>query len=241
VLGGEPWSNEPGFTDALGDTAVTGLCGSGIIEAVAEMHMAGLIDASGRIDESRLRQSPNGVVTGSELAYRLHDGPTEVQVTQTDIRNIQLAKAALYAGARLLMDRAGVERVERIVLAGAFGSYVDPRHAMALGMIPDCPLDKVSAAGNAAGTGARIALLSRRARTEIEGVVRRIEKLETASEPNFQSYFVAAMTIPHRHDAFPHLAGAFTHDGGEGLAGPTGRPASGGPLHSRTDHAGGAP
>ena len=93
-------------------------------------------------------------------------------VSQNDIRAIQLAKAALYAGARLLMDRLGVDSVDRITLAGAFGSHIDPVYAMVLGMIPDCPLDKVGSAGNAAGTGARIALLNRKARAEIEEVVR---------------------------------------------------------------------
>ena len=122
------------------------------------------------------------------------------------MRAIQLAKAALYAGARLLMDRFGVERVERIVLAGAFGSHIDPIHAMVLGLIPDCPAAKVASAGNAAGTGARIALLNRAARDEIERVVRRIEKLETAVEPRFQAHFVEAMAIPHKTEAYPELS-----------------------------------
>jgi len=118
-------------------------------------------------------------------------------------------QAALHAGARLLMERFGVDRVERIVLAGAFGSYIDVRYAMVLGMIPDCDLEKVGSAGNAAGTGARIALLNRRARAEIEEVVRRVEKVETAAEADFERYFVEAMTIPHRTAAYPSLAGVF--------------------------------
>ena len=132
-----------------------------------------------------------------------------VTVTQTDVRQIQLAKAALYAGIRLLMDRLGVTSVDRIRLAGAFGSHIDVRYAMALGMIPDCPLDAVSAAGNAAGHGARIALLNRASRREIESVVKRVEKVETAIEPKFQAYFVDAMAIPHGTDAFAGLAGIF--------------------------------
>ena len=121
-----------------------------------------------------------------------------MRITQGDVRAIQLAKAALYAGARLLMDRLGVETVGRVTLAGAFGSHIDPLYAMVLGMIPDCPLDRVGSAGNAAGTGARIALLNRRARAEIERTVERIEKVETAIEPRFQEHFVAAMAIPHK-------------------------------------------
>ena len=126
-------------------------------------------------------------------------------ITQTDVRAIQLAKAALYAGARLLMDMLDVVTPDRIVLAGAFGSFIDPKHAMVLGMIPDCPIEHVRAAGNAAGTGARIALLNRAARGEIEDLVRRVEKVETASEPGFQKSFVAAMALPHAKHRFPHV------------------------------------
>ena len=114
------------------------------------------------------------------------------------MRAIQLAKAALYAGVRLLMDQLGVETVDEVRLAGAFGSQIDPLHAMVLGLVPDCDLTRVRAAGNAAGTGALIALLSGAARREIEAVVRRVEKIETAVEPRFQEHFVEAMAIPHR-------------------------------------------
>ena len=119
-------------------------------------------------------------------------------VTQNDVRQIQLAKAALYAGVKLLLDRAGIEKVDRIRLAGAFGSHIDPKYAMVLGLIPDCDLTKVDSAGNAAGTGARIALLNVAARREIEKVVREVEKIETAIEPKFQEYFVDAMALPNK-------------------------------------------
>jgi uncharacterized 2Fe-2S/4Fe-4S cluster protein (DUF4445 family) len=114
------------------------------------------------------------------------------------VRAIQLAKAALYAGARLLMDHLGIETVDEVRLAGAFGSHIDPLHAMVLGLIPDCELARVSSIGNAAGTGALIALLARDARAEIERVVRRVEKVETAVEPRFQAHFVEALAIPHK-------------------------------------------
>ena len=127
-------------------------------------------------------------------------------MTQGDIRAIQLAKSALYAGARLLMDEIGVDRVDRVVLAGAFGAHISPKHAMVLGMIPDAPLDKVTSAGNAAGHGARIALCSRAARERIERVVTEIHKVETAVEPRFQEHFVNANAIPHATDPFPELA-----------------------------------
>ena len=121
------------------------------------------------------------------------------------MRAIQLAKAALYAGARLLMDQLGVEHVDRIALAGAFGSHIDVKYAMVLGMIPDCALEKVSSAGNAAGTGARIALLKARRAARSSSVVRRIEKIETAIEPRFQEHFVGAMAIPHKSAPYPNL------------------------------------
>ena len=133
-----------------------------------------------------------------------------------------MAKAALYSGARLLMDKFGVDTVDRVVLAGAFGAHISPKHAMVLGMIPDAPLDKVTSAGNAAGTGARIALLNRDARGEIEETVRRIHKVETAIEPRFQEHFVNASAIPNSADPFPILRGVVDlpevtfNTGGEG-------------------------
>ena len=135
----------------------------------------------------------------------LHDGEQLISVTQNDVRQIQLAKAALYAGVKLLMDRASIEAVDRIRLAGAFGSHIDTKYAMVLGLIPDCELENVELAGNAAGTGARIALLNVAARREIETVVHGIEKIETAVEPKFQEYFVDAMAFPNKNDTFPKL------------------------------------
>jgi uncharacterized 2Fe-2S/4Fe-4S cluster protein (DUF4445 family) len=142
--------------------------------------------------------------THSFVLYR--SGDTEIRVTQNDVRAIQLAKAALYAGIRLLMDHFGVDHVDQIRLAGAFGAHIDPAHAVALGMIPDCDIERISAAGNAAGTGAMIALLSGDARREIELIAADIEKIETATEPRFQEHFVDAMAIPHRTAEYPHLS-----------------------------------
>ena len=147
---------------------------------------------------------------GRTHAYLLHDGSAaggpRILITQGDVRAIQLAKSALYAGARLLMDQLGVDSVDRVVLAGAFGAHISPKHAMILGMIPDCDLAKVTSAGNAAGTGARIALLNSAARREVETLVTLIHKVETAIEPRFQEHFVAANAIPHATDPFPRLA-----------------------------------
>ncbi|MCL4188550.1 MAG: DUF4445 domain-containing protein [Rhodobacteraceae bacterium] len=206
VIGCELWSDEPGFAEATAATGVTGICGSGIIEAVAEMRMAGILDASGLVGPAVATGTARCRPEGRTHAYLLHDGTPPILVTQGDVRAIQLAKSALYAGARLLMDALGVERVDRIVLAGAFGAHISPLHAMVLGMIPDAALDAVTSAGNAAGTGARMALVSRAARRQVEALVGRIEKVETAIAPRFQEHFVAANAIPHAADPFPHLA-----------------------------------
>jgi uncharacterized 2Fe-2S/4Fe-4S cluster protein (DUF4445 family) len=121
------------------------------------------------------------------------------------------------------MDHYPVDRVDRIVLAGAFGSHIDVKYAMVLGLIPDCPLASVRSAGNAAGGGARIALLNAASRREIADIARRIAKVETALEPRFQEHFVAAMAIPHKTDAFPNLSEAVTLPGRVAAAGPEGR------------------
>ncbi|MEX1171608.1 MAG: ASKHA domain-containing protein, partial [Chloroflexota bacterium] len=210
VIGVDAWSDAPDFVERLAEagTGVTGICGSGIIEVVAELFLAGVITADGVIDGSLAARTPRVEAEARTFSYVLHDGgpaAPRILVTQNDVRAIQLAKAALYAGVRLLMDQLGVEAVDEIRLAGAFGSQIDPLHAMVLGLVPDCDPARVRGAGNAAGTGALIALLSGAARREIEGVVRRVEKIETAVEPRFQEHFVEAMAIPHRTAASPNL------------------------------------
>ena len=212
VIGVTAWSDEPGFEAALAEagTGVTGICGSGIVEVIAELFLAGVIASDGTLDGSQAARTPRVVADGRTFSYVLHDGvgAQRVVITQNDVRAIQLAKAALYAGARLLMDHAGVEAVDEVRLAGAFGSQIDPLHALVLGLVPDCDVARVRAAGNAAGAGALIALLSGAARREIERTVRRVEKIETAVEPRFQAHFVDAMAIPHRVALSTHLARA---------------------------------
>lgn len=205
VIGSELWSDDDGFDDSITSFGVTGICGSGIIELVAEMYLGGIITEDGVIDGSLASRSSRIIPNRRTFSYLLHDGEQRIVVTQNDVRQIQLAKAALYAGVKLLMDHAGISTVDRVRLAGAFGSHIDTKYAMVLGMIPDCDLDRVGSAGNAAGTGARIALLNVGARREIEKTVRRIEKIETAVEPKFQEYFVDAMAIPNKSDDFPKL------------------------------------
>ncbi|MFO1038246.1 MAG: ASKHA domain-containing protein [Geminicoccaceae bacterium] len=208
IIGCDAWSIEPGFAEAARRTGVTGICGSGIIEALGEMFLAGLITTDGVIDGAMAARTARVQGEGRTFRYLLHDGDPQIWITQGDVRAIQLAKAALYAGCRLLMDKLGIDTVDRVTLAGAFGSHIDPVYAMVLGLVPDCAVDKVGSAGNAAGTGARIALLNGRSRREIEDVVERIEKVETAIEPRFQEHFVAAMAIPHKTAPFPNLAAA---------------------------------
>ena len=210
VIGSSLWSDEKGFDGSIKNSGVTGICGSGIIEAVAELRMAGLMDESGLIGSAELTGSDRCIPDGRTHSYVIHDqsdqnGP-KITVSQNDIRAIQLAKSALYAGARLLMDEMEVEKVDRVVLAGAFGAHISSKHAMVLGMIPDVALEKVQSAGNAAGTGARIALCDISSRKSIESTVNKIEKIETAIEPKFQEHFVAANAIPHKTDPFPELA-----------------------------------
>ena len=205
VIGCDLWSDDPQFADATRRTGITGVCGSGIIEALAEMFLAGIILRDGTIDGDLAERSPRIRQNGPTFAYLLHEGAVTITITQNDVRAIQLAKAALYAGTRLLMDHLGVDAVDRIRLAGAFGSHIDVKYAMGLGMIPDCDLSQVSSAGNAAGTGARIARLDQSSRRTIEELVRRVEKIETAIEPKFQAHFVAAMGIPHSTAPSPNL------------------------------------
>ena len=202
VIGSDLWSDEPDFETEIAKTGVTGICGSGIIEAIAELHLAGVIATDGVISGD----NPRIVEDYRTWSYVLRDQEPRIVVTQADVRAIQLAKSALYAGVRLLMDRLGVDVVDEIRLAGAFGSHIDPKYAMALGMIPDCDLQRVSAAGNAAGSGAIMALLSGKERGDIERLVRKVEKIETAVEPRFQEHFVQAMGIPHTSDDFPNLS-----------------------------------
>ena len=205
VIGSDVWSDEPGFAEAIEAFGVTGICGSGIIEAVAEMYLTGIITEDGVVDGSMAERSDRVIPDDRTWSFLIHDGAQKIVVTQNDVRQIQLAKGALYAGVKLLLDKAGIESVDRIRLAGAFGSHIDTKYAMILGLIPDCDLDKVESAGNAAGTGARIALLNVAARREIESVVRKIRKIETAVEPKFQEYFVDAMALPNKTDKFPKL------------------------------------
>ena len=214
VIGEERWSDEWDLAaDALLEKQPThlaaGICGSGIIEVVVEMYLAGILLANGRFNPHCV--SPRVIWDGPKGSYILADDTETINglpllITQLDVRNVQLAKAALYAGAKLLMNQAQIEKVDRVILAGAFGSFIDPKHAMILGLIPDCELSNVYAVGNAAGDGARIALLNRKKRAEAQDLVEWVRYVETAVDPRFQDEFVGAIHLPHASDLFPHIA-----------------------------------
>ncbi|MFC5386428.1 ASKHA domain-containing protein [Aquamicrobium segne] len=206
IIGVDKWSDEDGFEEAAGAVGVTGICGSAIIEVVAEMYLAGIISEDGVINGDLAARSARIFQNGRTFSYLLRDGEPRITVTQNDIRAIQLAKAALYAGIKLLMEKQGVDHVDMIRFAGAFGTFIDPKYAMVLGLIPDCDLTDVKAVGNASGTGALMALLNRDHRREIEEQVKQIEKIETALEPHFQKLFIDAMALPNKVDPFPHLS-----------------------------------
>ena len=205
VIGSDLWSDEPGFEAVVAKIGVSGICGSGIIEVIAEMYLAGVVDEDGVIDGSLAERSPRVIPDDRTFSYQLWHGERAIVISQNDVRQVQLAKAALYAGIKLLLSREGIETVDQVRLAGAFGAHIDTTYAMVLGLIPDCHLAQVSSAGNAAGTGARIALLNVSARREIEALVQRITKIETALEPGFQDFFVDAMAFPNKRDQFPLL------------------------------------
>lgn len=186
-----------------------GICGSGIIDAVAEMFKAGIIDKTGKfnmeLNTPRVRRDIDGK---PEYVLAWADETsigTDITINQADVRALQLAKAALYAGAKLMMKRMGIEKLDKVILAGAFGSYIDKGSALTLGMFPDCNIDNVYAVGNAAGDGARMALLNISKRLEADEKARWVEFVEIAVEPEFQKEFMQAMHIPHMKDAFPNL------------------------------------
>ena len=211
VIGCDLWSDDPGFAEATADLDISGVCGSGIIEVLGEMYLAGIIDADGVVQGSMADRSSRVISDGRTFSYVLHQTDTVTMcITQNDVRAIQLAKAALRAGIDLLFQHADITEVNDIRLAGAFGSHIDPVYALLLGLVPDCPVEHVRSVGNAAGVGAARALLSLTARREMEVTVQGVTKVETATEPAFQALFVAAMAFPHASAPSPHLGAVVT-------------------------------
>jgi uncharacterized 2Fe-2S/4Fe-4S cluster protein (DUF4445 family) len=207
VIGEQQWSGQ----SPVSKVRARGICGSGIIEAVAEMFASGVIEPSGRFNPKLA--SPRHVKEHGIPAFVIAEAERTtigkpIVVSQADVRAIQLAKAALYVGARLLMRELEAEAVDRIILAGAFGSVIDKYYAMLIGMIPDCDLNQVYSVGNAAGDGARIALLNKAKRGEAAELGRWVEHIAIPLEEGFQEQFIAALAFPHSVDQFPHLDAA---------------------------------
>ena len=203
VIGKTEWHTDLKKIDAKG------MCGSGIIEVVAEMFKAGIIDKSGRfakdLDIPRVRKDSDGrpeyvLAWAKETSIN-----ADITITQADVRALQLAKGALYAGAKLMMKRLGADKLDRVILAGAFGSHISREASMTLGMFPDCAIKNVYAVGNAAGDGARMALLNKGKRTEANERARWVEFIEIATDPTFEKEFMQAMHIPHMKNKFPNL------------------------------------
>jgi len=213
----EPDTFEVGYK-TIDDEKPHGLCGSAIIDAVAEMLKTGLIDSSGRFimkrKTPRLRRKGNSV----EFVIAWKDETSnayDIVVTQNDIREIQLAKAAIYTGASILMKHRKIQPddIRRVYLAGAFGNYVDPQNAKIIGMYPDVPLERVKFVGNTAGSGARMTLLSLDARKTAESLTKRIGYVELGADPNFQDEFLKATYLPHRElKRFPSVMAMLKHE-----------------------------
>lgn len=213
VIGAEAWSDDPLFDMQTMKLDISGICGSGIIEVIGELFLAGVIDVDGTIRSDGQATTDRVFADGRTFSYRLfgdsEDPAENINVTQDDVRAIQLAKAALRAGIDLLCEHNGTtdpDTIGSVRLAGAFGAHIDPLYAKVLGLVPDVAVERVSSVGNAAGAGAARALLSATQRAEIEDAVRRVEKIETATEPRFQELFVNAMGFPHTTEPTPNLA-----------------------------------
>ena len=189
-----------------------GICGSGILDVLAELYRSGVVLKSGRFDpkqrSNRLRKNSDNNQPEFVIAWKEETSiGKDVVITQKDIRQIQLAKGALYCGCKLMMRRMGIEKVDRVKIAGAFGTHVDREKALIMGLFPDCEIDRIISVGNAAGDGARAALLNRTKREEADWVSRNVEYIELTVEKDFQEQFMEAMQIPHMKDQFGHLKG----------------------------------
>src|SRR3972149_244782 len=208
TIGEERWSDEL----PKEQIQAKGLCGSGIMDVAAGLLLGGNIETSGNfvtdLDHPRSRQGEKGYEFVIAWADETSIGQ-DITVNVDDVRAIQLAKAAMYMGAKVMMRTLGITAVDKVILAGAFGSYIDKVESMAMGLFSDCDLDSVYAVGNAAGDGARMALLNVDKRVEANRIARQVEYTELSVHPDFPDEFVAAMPFPHGRDTFPHPAEVF--------------------------------
>ena len=210
VIGRDAWRK---FSEPK-DMKAKGICGSGILDVLAELYSSGVIKKSGIFnkkelkDHARYRRNPDTDQPEFVLAWADESSiDKDIVITQKDIRQIQLAKGALYAGCKLMVQRMGLEKVDTVKIAGAFGTHVDREKALTMGLFPDCEIEKINGVGNAAGDGCRCALLNVKKRVEAEWCSRNVEYVELTVEPNFEQEFMEAMQMPHMTDEFPHLEG----------------------------------
>lgn len=209
VIGREAWRS----TSQPAEMKAKGICGSGVLDVLAELYRAGVIGKSGMFHKkgqqsNRFRRNPENNQPEFVLAWAEETSiGKDIVITQKDIRQIQLAKGALYAGCKIMTRRLGVERIDRVKIAGAFGTHIDREKALIIGLFPDCAIEQIASVGNAAGDGARIALLNRVKRKEADFLARNVEYIELTMEADFQTQFMEAMQLPHMRDAFPNLCG----------------------------------
>jgi len=205
VIGSNRWS------DGEVNMKAKGICGSAIIDVIAAMFLAGILKKNGQVNmdlqSPRIRKNDKGL-SEYVLAWKHETAiDADIVVNQKDVRAIQLAKGALYSGCLIMLRKLGIKKFDRLAIAGAFGSHIDKVAAMVIGMFPDCDLKKVEYIGNAAGDGARIALLSTDEREEANIIARKVEYVELALEEDFNDRFGESMQFPHMFDKFPHLKG----------------------------------
>ncbi len=205
----DPETLEPTY-ETIEDEPPNGITGSGVIDALAQLFMVGIVDQRGKfrdavLDHERVRENDEEleyVVAYAEEAALAED----IVLTQNDIRSIQMAKAAIQAGTRVLMSELDIENPDRVLMAGAFGNYIDKESAMTIGMYPDIDPDDVVSLGNAAGVGAKLALLDSDRRAEAERIVDEVEYFEIAGTDVFQDNFMQSMYLPHEDfDLYPHV------------------------------------
>jgi uncharacterized 2Fe-2S/4Fe-4S cluster protein (DUF4445 family) len=215
VIGRQAWRKFSGPEDMH----VRGICGSGVLDLLAELFRTGIIDKGGAFNRKtlnghpRLRKNPSTGMAEFVLAWSAESAiENDIVITQKDIRQMQLAKGALYAGCKLMIKRLGLKQVDLVKIAGAFGTHIDRVKALIAGLFPDCRIENIQSVGNAAGDGCRAALLNVAKREEADWYARNVEYIELTTEPNFQREFVAAMSLPHMYDDFPHLEGIVPAD-----------------------------
>jgi uncharacterized 2Fe-2S/4Fe-4S cluster protein (DUF4445 family) len=181
----------------IGNKPPVGLCGSGVLDAMAELYKAGILNSDGRMGEHRRVRSVDGIREFVLLTQEELDGRREISITQKDIRELQLAKGAIQTGIRVLLENHGIseEEIDRVIIAGAFGSYINISSAISIGMLPPLPKERFRQVGNAAGMGAISALISTGKRDEARTIADQVEYIELASTPEFMHIFTQTMSL----------------------------------------------